>query len=203
MQGVKENDKTQYDVIALCPDQYKSGLFALYAFNNEVNAAVAKASDPKFALMRLQWWKDTCMSLQNIGRHNSVPENAGGGGGGGGSGGVDVRANLEQQPSVIQALAVLAMHRPGRIDFDWLSRVVEAKQTLLAGEGMTVEGMEDLLTRADNSYGALLHLSMAYMNVNDQVHVHQKRKFYCFHMRDHDVASCPLQFIHFLFLFFL
>lgn len=55
---VREADRNRYLATLLLPPDRQDGLFALYAFNQEIARVREIVSDPLPGEMRLQWWRD-------------------------------------------------------------------------------------------------------------------------------------------------
>lgn len=60
---VRTQDRDRYLSALFAPDEKRSQLLALYAFNAEVARIPAAVSEPSLGLIRLQWWRDTVASL--------------------------------------------------------------------------------------------------------------------------------------------
>lgn len=60
---VRTLDRDRYLSTLFAPDDRRPDLLALYAFNAEVSRIPATVSEPGLGLIRLQWWRDTVVSL--------------------------------------------------------------------------------------------------------------------------------------------
>ena len=55
---VKRHDRDRYITAIFAPAAARRGLFALYAFNQEVARTAEVVSEPTLGQIRLQWWRD-------------------------------------------------------------------------------------------------------------------------------------------------
>ncbi len=60
---VRDRDRDRYLCTLLAPVRYRSGLFALYAFNAEIAEIGTSVSEPLIGQMRLRWWLDNLESI--------------------------------------------------------------------------------------------------------------------------------------------
>ena len=64
---VRRGDPDRYLSSRAAPPALRARLLALYAFNIEVSRAPWHSSEPAFAEMRLQWWKDAVLQIESGG----------------------------------------------------------------------------------------------------------------------------------------
>ncbi|MBV1901028.1 MAG: squalene/phytoene synthase family protein [Kordiimonadaceae bacterium] len=111
---VKQDDRDRYLVSLFAPAAAQVGLWAIFAFNQEVAKVRETVSEPMLGEIRLQWWHDVVQELAT-------------------------GAVREKQP-VIQAMA--AAQLPASV-FPLLEETITARKNELLGEGTaTIEGLQ-------------------------------------------------------------
>ena len=69
---VRRHDPDRFLTALFAPPERRDALFTLYAFNHELaRAREAASSEPHFALIRLQWWRDV---VEGAARRHEVAE---------------------------------------------------------------------------------------------------------------------------------
>jgi len=61
---VQQDDRARYETVLFAPREQQAGLWALYAFNQEVAKTRESVSEPALGEIRLQWWRDVIGELR-------------------------------------------------------------------------------------------------------------------------------------------
>jgi len=61
---VQQDDRARYETVLFAPRKQQAGLWALYAFNQEVAKTRESVSEPALGEIRLQWWHDVIGELR-------------------------------------------------------------------------------------------------------------------------------------------
>ena len=62
---VQQDDRARYEIVLFAPRPQQAGLWALYAFNQEVAKTRESVSEPTLGEIRLQWWRDVVSELRS------------------------------------------------------------------------------------------------------------------------------------------
>lgn len=62
---VKQDDRARYETVLFAPRSQQAGLWALYAFNQEVAKTRESVTEPTLGEIRLQWWRDVVGELRS------------------------------------------------------------------------------------------------------------------------------------------
>ncbi len=61
---VQQDDRARYETVLFAPRAQQAGLWALYAFNQEIAKTRESVSEPALGEIRLQWWRDVVGELR-------------------------------------------------------------------------------------------------------------------------------------------
>lgn len=61
---VQQDDRARYETVLFAPRSQQPGLWALYAFNQEIAKTRESVSEPALGEIRLQWWRDAIGELR-------------------------------------------------------------------------------------------------------------------------------------------
>lgn len=61
---VQQDDRARYETVLFAPRIQQAGLWALYAFNQEIAKTRESVSEPALGEIRLQWWRDVIGELR-------------------------------------------------------------------------------------------------------------------------------------------
>lgn len=121
---VRRDDRDRYDTCLFAPSAIQPGLWALYAFNQEIAKTRESVSEPALGAIRLQWWRDVLEEVRTgRGREHPVVH--------------AVERHLNT-PAILDLLEKLVEAREadlfdeGPADFDALRRYAEGAGGILA-----------------------------------------------------------------------